>query len=174
MDLQNTEARKAARKLEKERMKIQMGSDFEDSDPEPEASFVRVVEEDSWDRSSSEECDEDYGSEAGSQLERFEADDKNMGVTSPKNIRATATAFGEPTVVDSQIDLARANAADDHTSDLPKAMDGIAADVKSHKGTYRERIGSDNHSMSKYSGKRSGLSRKKKPLPFNALRFIAQ
>jgi hypothetical protein len=67
VDQQNTEARKAARKLEKERMKIQMGSDFEDSDPENQGTFAKIEkEEDSWDNSSSDEYDEEYGSEAGS------------------------------------------------------------------------------------------------------------
>ena len=51
-----------------------MGSDFADSDPENEGAFAKVEEEDSWDRSSSDEYDEEYGSEVGSQLERFEAD----------------------------------------------------------------------------------------------------
>jgi len=33
---------------------------------------------------------------------------------------------------------------------------------------------SDKDSQSRVSGYRSGMSRRKKPLPFNALRFIAQ
>ena len=73
-------------------MKIQMGSDFEDSDPENEGTFAKLErEEDSWDNSSSEEYDEEYGSEAGSQLERFEADDKGNTTISPKNVKENTT-----------------------------------------------------------------------------------
>jgi len=38
----------------------------------------------------------------------------------------------------------------------------------------RRNNASDKDSQSRISGYRSGMSRKKKPLPFNALRFIAQ
>ena len=62
VDQQNNDARKAARKLEKERKKIEMGSDFDDSDPEA-GGFAVIVEEDSWDRSSSDEYDDEYGSQ---------------------------------------------------------------------------------------------------------------
>ena len=41
-------------------------------------------------------------------------------------------------------------------------------------GSKRDRGASDKDSQSRFSGYRSGMSRKKKPLPFNALRFIAQ
>jgi hypothetical protein len=40
-----------------------MGSDFNDSDPEGAAGFLKPAEEDSWDRSSSDEYDDEYGSE---------------------------------------------------------------------------------------------------------------
>ena len=52
--------RKAARKLEKERKKIEMGSDYEDSgkDCDPEK-----IEVDSWEQSSEDEEEDEYGSE---------------------------------------------------------------------------------------------------------------
>jgi|APSaa5957512535_1039671.scaffolds.fasta_scaffold120415_2 hypothetical protein len=57
-----------------------MGSDFEDSDGEEE---IEKPEEDSWDRSSSEEEEDEYGSEENqSQLERFEAGE-NTATISP-------------------------------------------------------------------------------------------
>ena len=52
--------RKAARKLERERKKIEMGSDFEDSGNDRD---FKKVEEDSWDNSSESEEDDEYGSE---------------------------------------------------------------------------------------------------------------
>ena len=42
-----------------------------------------------------------------------------------------------------------------------------------YAGSRKTRMGSDKDSQSRVSGYRSGMSRKKKPLPFNALRFIA-
>ena len=42
---------------------IEMGSDFHDSDPEADGGFLKAQEEDSWDKSSSDEYDDEYGSE---------------------------------------------------------------------------------------------------------------
>jgi len=52
--------RKAARKLEKERKKIEMGSDFEGSGEENDPEKIEV---DSWDQSSEDEEEDEYGSE---------------------------------------------------------------------------------------------------------------
>jgi hypothetical protein len=50
VDKQNDEARKAARRVERERKRLEMGSEYnETSDDEPE----KVEEPDSWDQSSS-------------------------------------------------------------------------------------------------------------------------
>ena len=146
-------------------MKIQMGSDFEDSDPENAGTFAKIEkEEDSWDNSSSDEYDEEYGSEAGSQLERFEADDKGMTTISPKNQKEKSSTGGQ---------IMLNEVLDEPHSSLPK-LDGIASvDGRSGRGEKPGRKDTDNFSVSKFSGKRSGMSRKKKPLPFNALRFIA-
>ena len=50
----NNEARKAARKVEKQRQKIERGSDYESSDDDKKnTSFSAIVEEDSWDATTS-------------------------------------------------------------------------------------------------------------------------
>jgi len=80
-----------------------MGSDFEDSDPDAD-NFKKVQEEDSWDRSSSDEYDDEYGSEAGSQLDEFDGD-KVTGTKSPNNekegTKKENTTYGKPFLNDS-------------------------------------------------------------------------
>ena len=52
VDKQNDEARKAARRVERERKRLEMGSEYnETSEEEPE----KAEEPDSWDQSSSQE-----------------------------------------------------------------------------------------------------------------------
>ena len=67
VDQQNNDARKAARRVEKERKKIEMASDYQTSDEDNKhTGFGRQeLAEDSWDKSSSESSGEydDYGSQ---------------------------------------------------------------------------------------------------------------
>ena len=66
VDQQNNDARKAARKVEKERKRIEMGSDYNSSDEEiKNTGFGKEELEDSWDNSNSNSSEyEDYGSVA--------------------------------------------------------------------------------------------------------------
>ena len=81
--------RKAARKLERERKKIEMGSDFEDSGNDGD---FKKVEEDSWDNSSESEEDDEYGSDVEqSQLERYDGD----GTGSQADKKVDNTQYGQ-------------------------------------------------------------------------------